>query len=284
MKTNCWGCGKPIEVEGNERRCPECREKFEKETKKHNEKATELDTCPHCGAIRNKFSDAQKCFSCGKFYFTGRGGLKKIFKRKPTRGFAYLDESAPKSKPYITVILMFVNTIIFALMYLDGYTANPIDVAIKYGAQYTDAVLTGEWWRLASSWFVHFGLLHFSMNMASLWIIGSNVEGEIGSIKFVIAYVLSGLGGSAASLYSSPYAVSAGASGAVCGIIGFAYLYSTIKRSSVGNFNSQSLLSWIVMIQVYGFLMPNIGWEAHLGGLIAGGLVGALFAKFEKRR
>ncbi|MCL2577909.1 MAG: rhomboid family intramembrane serine protease [Defluviitaleaceae bacterium] len=239
---NCWGCGKPFESEKTEYRCPPCQEKFEKGVAKYNKKVDDGKVKP--------------------YFWIG--------------GAAY--------KPYLTVILLFVNSVIMILMYLDGYTHDPLETAFKYGAQYTDSILYyGEWWRLASSWFVHFGIRHFAMNMLALWIIGSTVEGELGSIKFAAAYILSGLGGSLATLYfGSDFAVSAGASGAICGIFGFAYMYAHVRRTYIGTLDSRALMIWIIISQAYGFIMPNIGWIAHLGGLITGGLFGFIIAKTRK--
>ena len=241
---NCWGCGKPIEKENSVYRCSKCQETFEKETARYNKKVDE-------------------------------GKIKPYF---------YLGGSRDILKPYLTVLLIFANTIIIALMYMDGYASNPTDTALRFGAQYTDYVFFGEWWRLASSWFVHFGIMHFSMNMFSLWIIGSNVEGEFGSIKFAIIYILSGLGSSFATLYfGSLNAVSAGASGAISGVFGFAFIYAHVRNTHIGIFNSRSLMSWILVTQVYGFFMPNIGWRAHLGGLITGIFAGLVAAKIKRK-
>ena len=229
-------------VEKSLYRCPPCQEKFEKGIEKHNKKVDEGKVKPY--------------FCIG--------------------GAAY--------KPYLTVLLLYVNSVIMFLMYLDGYTHNPIETSLKYGAQWTYYIMEyGEWWRLATSWFVHYGIQHFAMNMFSLGIIGSAVEGELGSIKFAVVYVLSGLGSSLATLYfGSDFSVSAGASGAICGILGFAYIYAHVRRTTIGILNSRSLLAWIIVSQAYGFIMPNVGWLAHLGGLMTGVLVGFAIAKIRK--
>ena len=68
MQSNCWGCGKLIEVEGSEHRCPKCRAKLKKEVTKHNENTKGVGTCPRCGAMRSSSSTAKRCWSCGKLY------------------------------------------------------------------------------------------------------------------------------------------------------------------------------------------------------------------------
>jgi rhomboid protease GluP len=239
---NCWGCGKPFEAEKDVYRCPPCQEKFDKGVVKYNKKV-----------------DAGKV----KPYFWIGGAAHK---------------------PYLTVMLLFVNSVIMILMYLDGYYHDPLETALKYGAQHTGYILLyGEWWRLASSMFVHHGISHFAMNMFVLWIIGSTVEGEFGSVIFAVNYFLSGLCGSAAAFYfGSHIAVAAGASGAINGIFGFAFMYAHVRRVSIGNLDSRSLLTWICVGQVAGFILPNIGWLAHLGGLFAGCFVGFITAKLRK--
>jgi rhomboid protease GluP len=240
---NCWGCGKPIEAEGSTYRCDECQEKFESGVAKYNKKVDE-------------------------------GKVKPYF---------WIGKSAPA--PTFTVILIFVNLIMIVMMYMNGYAEDPIGTALTFGAQYTYYVMEyGEWWRLATSWFVHYGVRHFAMNMFSLWIIGSSVEGEFGSVTFALAYVLCGVGSSVATLYfGSEFAVSAGASGAISGIFGFAFMFAHIRRVFVGRMDSRSLLIWIIITQGYGFIVPNVGWIAHLGGLVTGLFLGFIAAKMRPR-
>ena len=242
---NCWGCGKPFEGEGAVYRCPACQEKFEKETDDFNKKVD-------AGKIK-------------RYKYLMIGGVDAAY------------------KPYLTVILLFINTLVIVLMHVNGYTHSPIEVAMRFGAQHTETVWGGEWWRLAASWFVHFGLQHFAMNMISLWILGSKIEGSFGTILFALVYIVSGLGSSVATLiFASPLAISAGASGAINGLLGFAYVYARIRRVYIGTLDSRSLMMWIVVIQIFGVIMPNVGWIAHLGGLVTGAFLGLLVAKLKK--
>jgi rhomboid protease GluP len=240
-----------------------------------------MRNCWGCGKEIEK--GEYRCPECQEKFEKGQQKFNKKVDAGKIKPYFYLGDAA--FKPYLTVLIIFVNAIVIVLMHLSGYMSNEIGVAMRFGAQYTDAVLHGDWWRLATSWFVHFGLMHFAMNMFSLWIIGSNVEGDFGSLKFAAIYVLSGLGSSLATLYfGSDFAVSAGASGAICGVMGFAYVYARVKRVNIGRLDSNSLFSWIFFVQVYGFLVPNIGWLAHLGGLIAGALIGFVAAKLKRSR
>jgi rhomboid protease GluP len=241
-----------------------------------------MRNCWGCGKEIEKEKDVYRCPKCqDKFDNETKKYNKKVDEGK-IKPYFYLGAEA--FKPYLTVLIIFANTLIIALMHMDGYSHDPIEVALRFGAQYSDYVFYGEWWRLATSWFVHFGIMHYVMNMFALFLIGSSVEGEFGSFKFAIVYILSGLGGSVATLYyDNPWAVSAGASGAICGVVGFAFMYAYVKKIFVGRFDSRSLLSWIVVIQVYGFLVPDIGWVAHLGGLFTGIFIGFVAAKIKRK-
>jgi rhomboid protease GluP len=180
-------------------------------------------------------------------------------------------------------MLIFINTLILILMHLNGYADDPIGVAYRFGAQFTYSVRDGDWWRLITSWFVHFGVRHFAMNMFVLYLIGSAIEGDFGSPLFAAVYVLGGLGSSLATLFfGSLFAVSAGASGAISGIMGFAFVYAHFRRVYVGRLDSRSLLIWIIVSQAYGFIFPNVGWIAHLGGLVTGAAIGLVVAKMKK--
>src|SRR5207247_5670489 len=91
-------------------------------------------------------------------------------------------------------------------------------------AQYADGsaagVSNGEWWRLITSAFLHYGPLHLAMNMVSLYFAGSILEQVIGRWRYVLLYLVSGLAGAAGALYWTPHGVTVGASGATFGVLG----------------------------------------------------------------
>ncbi|MCL2708825.1 MAG: rhomboid family intramembrane serine protease, partial [Defluviitaleaceae bacterium] len=122
-------------------------------------------------------------------------------------------------QPLCVYFIAAINLIIVALMYLDGFADDPLTAA-RFGAIVPWRVIYGgEYWRLFSAMFVHFGVTHLLMNTVGLFIFGTRVERHFGHLSFLILYVISGLGGSAASLlFTQGYA--AGASGAVYGLVG----------------------------------------------------------------
>lgn len=117
----------------------------------------------------------------------------------------------------ITYFLVTLNIGIFVLMALNGYgllNVNPA-IAVDWGANFGPMTLNGEWWRLLTSTFIHFGLVHIAFNMYVLFTSGRMIERIFGSSHFLLLYLFSGLTGSMTSLLFNPYVNSAGASGAI---------------------------------------------------------------------
>ncbi len=132
---------------------------------------------------------------------------------------------------------------------------------------------------MLSATFVHIGVIHLFFNMQCLWSLGNMAERMFGNGTFLMLYVLSGLGGSIASLWSNPTTVSAGASGAIFGIAGglVALLYlgkQSAPRAAI-NRGLNSILLFVGYNLVFGFAVPGIDNAAHLGGLVTGFIVGA---------
>ena len=131
-----------------------------------------------------------------------------------------------------------------------------------------------------TSLFLHFGIAHLINNMLKLFVLGSTLESVIGKIKFLLLYLVAGLGGNVLSIWLSiqigKYSVSAGASGAIFGIIG-ALLYIVIRnRGRVGTLTSKGMLFMIVISLYYGFTSAGIDNYAHIGGLITGVIMAIL--------
>lgn len=129
----------------------------------------------------------------------------------------------------------------------------------------------GEWYRLFTSMFMHYGLIHLAMNMWALWIVGRVLESLLGPVRFLGLYLLSGLGGSiAVYLFAGQHSLTAGASGAIFGLFGA--LFVVLRR--VGG-NPGSILTVIIINLIFTFSIAGISWQGHLGGLVTGTLVGA---------
>jgi membrane associated rhomboid family serine protease len=135
-------------------------------------------------------------------------------------------------------------------------------------------VLTGEWYRMLTTAFLHAGIFHLMLNMLALWILGSSLEPILGRWRFTALYVLSALGGSVASLlWLEGGQTTVGASGAVFGLFGA--LFVVARRF---NRDVTSVLVILGINAVIGFTVPGIDWRAHLGGLITGALLAYAFA------
>jgi membrane associated rhomboid family serine protease len=133
-------------------------------------------------------------------------------------------------------------------------------------------VAVGEYYRLVTQMFLHYGPLHLLMNMWALWVLGRSLEGVLGPVRFVALYVVSGLGGGVAAYLFSPASATAGASGAIFGL--FAALFVVMKR--LGRDTSSVLPILIINIAIS--FAPGISLAGHMGGLFTGAVVAAALA------
>ncbi|MEV7228529.1 rhomboid family intramembrane serine protease [Polymorphospora sp. NPDC051019] len=134
-------------------------------------------------------------------------------------------------------------------------------------------IVQGEYYRMVTSLFLHYGVLHLLMNMWALWVLGRNLEAALGPLRFLGLYLLSGLGGSVAVYYFAPNALTAGASGAIFGL--FAALFLLLRR--MGR-DTSAVLPVIIINIVFTFAVPGISIAGHLGGMVVGALVGTILA------
>ena len=142
-----------------------------------------------------------------------------------------------------------------------------------------------EPWRFVSAAFLHGGFLHLALNMYALWIVGSVLEPALGRWRFVALYLLSAVGGSVAVLlFAAPSDLSwitpvVGASGAVFGLFGaIAMVLRRLGRDAT------QIVILVVINGVLGFMIPNIAWQAHLGGLVTGLVLAAAYVYAPKER
>jgi membrane associated rhomboid family serine protease len=131
-------------------------------------------------------------------------------------------------------------------------------------------IASGEFYRLLTAGFLHYGLLHLALNMWALWILGKECERQLGRWRFILLYLVAGLGGAVGSyLIAAPQAAMAGASGSIFGLFGALFFLFRRTKTDV-----RGLVGLIVINLVFGFFIANISWQGHIGGLITGGLVG----------
>jgi membrane associated rhomboid family serine protease len=176
-----------------------------------------------------------------------------------------------------TTILVAINVIIFFLMYKENQAAlsNPSsELLLRAGADYGPLVADGQSWRILTCAFVHIGVVHLALNMLALSSIGSVVELQVGALKYLAIYFSAMIAASLLSLYIHPYTISAGASGAIFGLLGCQLLMLLgLWRHLPKKQLISALLSDVIMIGLYftfGSFFPQIDNFAHLGGLIGG--------------
>jgi membrane associated rhomboid family serine protease len=186
--------------------------------------------------------------------------------------------AAGRGAPVVTYSLIGITLAIFVLQLIPGLAVTD---RLLYAGVYS-APGNFEPWRMLTSVFVHStGLLfHVLLNMYTLWIFGQLLEGLLGRGRFLALYLISGLAGSVGVLWlGSPFTGVVGASGAIFGLMG---AFLVIQRRLGGN--ATQLLVLVGINLVIGFVPGfNISWQAHLGGLIGGALVGLIFVETRKR-
>jgi rhomboid protease GluP len=123
--------------------------------------------------------------------------------------------------------------------------------------------------------FVHFGLRHFLMNTVGLLIFGIRVERYLGPVYFALIYFMSGLCGAVASLFFTQ-GYSAGASGAIYGLVGAAFAFTRVSKQSMDQITNYIMVIYILIGVAMGFATPHIDNAGHIGGLAAGVVLGAL--------
>jgi len=177
----------------------------------------------------------------------------------------------------VTLTLIGINVVIFVLTAASGAgVASGSGRSTIYDnfALIPVQVASGEWYRLVSSMFLHYGILHIGFNMWALYVIGSPLEMMLGRMRFASLYFLSGIGGSIMSFALGPIGqAAAGASGAIFGLFGAFFVI--LRRR---NLETGGILGLIVINLVLSFTFANIDWRGHIGGLITGSIVGAVFA------
>ena len=162
--------------------------------------------------------------------------------------------------------------------------STDIETLLKYGANNAYLTKSGEYYRLLSSMFIHIGLLHLLFNMYALYIIGPQVESFYGKFKYFLIYILSGVSGSILSITFSSNTVSAGASGAIFGLMGALLYFGFFYRNYLGSVIKSQIVPIIILNLVIGFSTSGIDNAAHIGGLIGGILTSLALGVTDKTR
>ena len=177
--------------------------------------------------------------------------------------------------------LIIVNILYFLWLEFCGSTENAWFM-VEHGAMYVPLIVKhGEYYRLLTSVFMHFGISHLVNNMIIQFVLGDNLERALGRIKYLVFYLVCGVGANVFSMIVSindyEPAVSAGASGAIFGVIG-GLLYAVIRnRGQLEDLSTRQLTMLVVCSLYFGFTSTGVNNAAHIGGLVLGFLLGVLF-------
>ena len=185
-----------------------------------------------------------------------------------------------QKKPICTTALVIINVAVFLGLSLIGMTEDS-EFMMEHGAMYVPYLMEGQrYYTIFTSIFLHFGFSHLMNNMIMLLVIGYNLEPEIGKLRFLIIYLGSGVIGNIVSagcdISRGSYAVSAGASGAIFGVVG-ALLYVVIRNHGrLGEISTRGLVLMAGLSLYYGFTAQGVDNAAHVGGLVSGFLLAVL--------
>ena len=171
-------------------------------------------------------------------------------------------------KPYVTYGLIILNVIMFLLMYVLGNGSKDIETLVKFVASCRPYVLNGEYFIIISTAFLHIGVIHLLVNCYSLYVIGSQMESFLGKVKFLLVYLISAISGSLMSLIFTD-AVSAGASGAIFGLLGSMLYFGYNYRVFLGNVLKSQIIP-LILLNLFIGMLPGIDNAAHIGGLVGG--------------
>ena len=213
-----------------------------------------------CGDCMNSAPVGHQCPDC---VAAGRATVRPVEGRFGGR--------VASETPVITYTLIAVNVILFVLQMSSSQLQNQLTL-------WPPAVADGQYHRLITSAFLHYGIAHILFNMYALYVLGPSLERLLGRVRFGALYGLSALGGSVLVYLISPLnTATAGASGAVFGLFGAIFVVS--RRL---NIDVRWVAGLIVLNVVFTFVGPMIGagaisWQGHLGGLVTGALVAAGF-------
>ncbi len=194
---------------------------------------------------------------------------------------------AVNAKPasVVTIALIAINVAIFVLMVVSGISpTNPsLEALVRWGADFGPLTLGGQWWRLFTACFLHFGIVHIAFNMYVLYQVGMSTELIYGRARYLSIYLLSGVFGNIVSVYIHPVSVGAGASGAIFGVYGAFLGFLLIRRHLIPRpvlqQMTRSAATFLGINLVYGLFSGSTDLSAHIAGLVSGFLLGCFFAR-----
>ena len=189
---------------------------------------------------------------------------------------------------YVNCTIIAINVIYFLYLEIAGSSENTAFMISK-GAMYAPLVLEEEqYYRLLTAVFMHFGINHIMNNMLVLFFLGDNLERALGRVKYLIFYLLCGVGANVISMMVNmseySYRVSAGASGAIFGVVGGLLYAVIVNRGQLEDLTTRQLGIIVLLTAYHGFTSQGIDNAAHIGGLLLGVVLGIIFYRKPKRR
>lgn len=193
-----------------------------------------------------------------------------------------------REQSHISFFFIFILCGIWVFLELQGGSTDT-NVLMKYGALNTTYILsTGQYWRLFTAMFLHIGFAHLAFNVFALYIFGSRLEKYVNIGTYVSVYLIAGLVGSTFSLFGSYFlgtnAVSAGASGAIYGLLAAVLVLSNASKQPIEGLSSTTM--WLVFIFgiAYSVVDKNVDALAHVGGFIGGLIASGPIVLMDKKR
>lgn len=244
---SCSNCGRPI--------CHECMIP-----------APVGFRCPECVKQQSARGSRARVVSRGEIRSGWTGGAASV------RGLS------------VTKALVGINVVLFVIELATGASTlmggGSIQALVRLGAlvpwasDASNVLVMHEFWRMFTSMFLHSGIIHLAFNMWALWVIGEFMEAMVGRMKFLILYFVSGFAGSVLVLLAAPVnSLVVGASGAIFGLFGALAVHAFLNRGR--DFQSRGLLGNVIFLLVinllFSFTASSVSWQAHIGGLVAGG-------------
>lgn len=189
----------------------------------------------------------------------------------------------------VNIGLIVINILVFVIMEILGSTEDGFFMHEHGAMAVYDILYTKEYYRLFTSAFLHFGTAHLLYNMISLLYLGKPLEHALGSIRYLVFYLICAVGANVVSLgwynyQHDIYSISAGASGAICGVAGGVAYVMLRNRKENRSFNFLRWAIFVALVAGQGIGDPSINNAAHIGGMVIGFLLGMLMYSLKRRK
>jgi membrane associated rhomboid family serine protease len=178
-----------------------------------------------------------------------------------------------------TKLLIALNLCGYGYQLYVGATDDPI-MMVSIGALFSPLIEQGQWWRVLTAQFLHWGVVHLALNMLGLWFLGPMVERALGATRFVFAYLFSGAAGMTIAWLLATYGpepraiILLGASASVLGLVGLQIAIARkaykISGSPAAKAQASAMVQIIALQIVFDLMVPEVSSTAHLGGAVVG--------------